>query len=59
MQPMETARFGLVVNATAKGVRRRFLDHDPFWQKKLPEEMVSVTHRMQETCFFFFNRNNV
>lgn len=39
---------GLIVNANARRVRRRFLRRHRFWQAHLPDTAVRITHTMQE-----------
>jgi hypothetical protein len=42
------AAIGLIVNRGARGVRRRYLDREPFWQRQVPEELVHVTGTLEE-----------
>jgi hypothetical protein len=39
---------GLIVNARARGVRRRYLRKEPFWTRQLPADRVCVTRDLEE-----------
>lgn len=41
-------RLGLIVNAAARRVRRRFAGRDPFWRMHVPEGLVRVTRSLEE-----------
>jgi diacylglycerol kinase-like protein len=47
-QPPGLAPLGLIVNASARGVRRRYLRGRPFWASLLPAEHVRVTRSVAE-----------
>jgi hypothetical protein len=39
---------GLIVNPSARGVKRRYLQREPFWQRLVPPEFVRVTGSLDE-----------